>query len=997
MKFNEAITKIEFVVNQNLFVVKEDSDNPYIRLALEDAKKHNADAVYFRFFSGNRPPQPQAYIYDYISRKEFNEEFSKIYKNLWLSGRVPLIYVFTDSEIKIFNAYKKPDYDAQNDRFNLTTIVEIAYESQKKINEYSAKKLDNGTFWDSEKQKNDFDFNTSSYKTLLYHLKKTLDDMINSEDQLPKNEAKVFYQNLLLRSILIKYLEEREDENRNTIFPAGFFKDFSQGDDTFVSVLKRQGAIVELFQVLEGKFNGGVFELLDIEVDMFLKIDLSHFADLFNGYIDKKEQLNIWRLYSFNYLPIELISNIYEEFLESEKGVVYTPPFLVDFLIDQCIPLNNGEFKLKVLDPACGSGVFLVAAYKRLVQRWRFKNGWNKPDIKILKEILKRSIFGIDIKGKDNKKTASNKKYLDATKLAAFSLNIALCDQLSPKTIWKELDFEDLTKENLLTEDFFQVVSSGIFNNKFDLVIGNPPFVKNLTTQAAIDIEKVMVGKRGIKLPNRQLALLFLEQSISLSKDKALICMIQPAGPFLYNSHSFNFRKRLFENNYFKLIFDLTSLQSTLFEKANVATVVVILNNTLPLQRDTYHITVRRTKSTNEKLFFELDKYDFHKVKYNDAIENKLIWKSNLLGGGRLNQIANKFSEIRNLGEFIEDKVKNFNWVIGIGFEVLTYELKKEFLNLKNKYYSLSDKERAKLHKLEIKYTAEFLTGEKTIPSEPKEIFWSNGIENNCLEVLQEKYFSRKRVKEIYTPPHLIIRKVAAENGIPVEFRDDNLSFTNQFIGIHSNENDSNELKEIEKRIKNSRFCIFTAYLYSPRALISKSTSLLKEDILAIPYPEDEKILKLTSIEEILVDDVLNYQLEFHRKGEDSIILNKVSEDELMNFGAVFCRVLNSIYKSFKPYSPYSTSSFVCYPFYFGDEPEVNIAEYFSEEDKFEKHINSLIRNEIHQNLRIIRTLRIYEKNVIYLIKPNQLRYWLRSIAIRDADDTYADLVAQGY
>ncbi|MDH5561991.1 MAG: N-6 DNA methylase, partial [Deltaproteobacteria bacterium] len=62
------------------------------------------------------------------------------------------------------------------------------------------------------------------------------------------------------------------------------------------------------------------------------------------------------------------MSNIYEEFLESKKGIVYTPPYLVNFLIDEQMPLTDfHKTDFKVIDPACGSGVFLVAAFRRMI------------------------------------------------------------------------------------------------------------------------------------------------------------------------------------------------------------------------------------------------------------------------------------------------------------------------------------------------------------------------------------------------------------------------------------------------------------------------------------------------------------------------------------------------------------------------------------------------------------------------------------------------------
>lgn len=184
-------------------------------------------------------------------------------------------------------------------------------------------------------------------------------------------------------------------------------------------------------------------------------------------------QYILWEIYSFNHLPIELISGIYEAFLKKEKGVVYTPPYLVNLLIDECMPLDKAqEFfadeKFKVFDPACGSGIFLVAALKRMVQ-WKVILHYKAtgkvayPDIETIKRITRNNIFGTDIeKG--------------ATLVTIFSLCIALCDKLSPMQIWNKLRFdEEIVEKNIRTTDFFKIYND-LPKGEYDLVIGNPPF-----------------------------------------------------------------------------------------------------------------------------------------------------------------------------------------------------------------------------------------------------------------------------------------------------------------------------------------------------------------------------------------------------------------------------------------------------------------------------------------------------------------------------------------
>ena len=88
---------------------------------------------------------------------------------------------------------------------------------------------------------------------------------------------------------------------------------------------------------------------------------------------------------------------------DDNKGTVYTPSFLVNLLIDECLPISSTEtnYKVKLIDVSCGSGIFISSAFKRLVQRWRVAKGKNgklleEEQIRIqdVKEILTRYIYG---------------------------------------------------------------------------------------------------------------------------------------------------------------------------------------------------------------------------------------------------------------------------------------------------------------------------------------------------------------------------------------------------------------------------------------------------------------------------------------------------------------------------------------------------------------------------------------------------------------------------
>ena len=968
-----------------VFVGKEKRDNSEV-IALEYAKKYGADAVYFRRFDGGRPPIPQIYIYDFTENEKDDDEIGVLYKRLWNSGQVPLFFIFYKTEVKIFNCLKHPKLDPSTGdiSYSVFETIKLASNIKKELDktkDFSAKRFDNGTFWTNPKYKDRFKLKDTVYLKLLNELKRTRKDIIKSKILKDKIAQKLF-----VMSILVKYLEEREDENGVKVFPSGFFSDFSDGHDTFLGVLRKKGACLDLFDYLGSKdcFNGEIFKWKDEKERKTLKnADLKPFADFFEGKLDGR-QYTFWRLYSFNDLPIELISNIYEEFLESKKGIVYTPPYLVNFLIDEQMPLTDfHKTDFKVIDPACGSGVFLVAAFRRMIHWWRIRNDWKKPDannLKELKKILKNNIFGVDM-------------YEEAVRLTFFSLSLALLDELSPKVIWVNLKFDNLLESNLISEDFFKLINDNFFQSDFDLVIGNPPFESKLTTSDAERIEKQRIKERP-KLPDNQIALLFLEQAMNLCKEGSDLCMITPSGPFLYNSNSKEFRTYFLSAYHVPQIIDFTFLSAILFQSANVAVSVVFARKKSPNNKHLLHVTVRRTKPAREKLYFELDYYDFHRISFHDALENRLIWKSNLLGGGRLKHLMSRFAPLRSLGDYLKEAKNKYSWSIGEGFKVCT---KKEeidkLVELKENIGKLSQKEKKELDKLEKKYKkADYLTGKPTLPTEA---FTEKGIDVTRIHILWDEYFesNREKNKSIFKGPHLLIKEVVGKDSIPIAFRNDDLSFKHDIIGIHAPKNQIDHLLEIEKRIRNNRTYLFYVAGFSGRYMIGRATAILKKDIESLPYPEDEKELELSEIEQILVDDVLDYMLDFRKKGETSVAEKPVDDYQLHQFSEIYCRVLNSVYKEFKPYKPLKTGSFICFPFYYKDKPQIKTEN----PDELEADLYELIQNNTTRNSRIVRMLRIYEDNTIYLIKPMQTRYWLRSIAIRDADDTFADLVVQGY
>ncbi len=976
------------------------SDDPDIYLELERAAFFGATAVYFRLFpkSDLHPPKPQVYIYNYDNTKDVEEKSPDIHRSLWNSGVVPFCFIYAPSKICIYNCSKVPKADPDSEKFITKPheIIKLAGNFQKKLQRYAASKFDSGLFWETEPGKS-YQYNQSAYAKLLEQLKTAKENVINRMG----NEHSTLVKKLLVILILIKYLEERIDESGNTALRSeDFYAEFNPQNPTLSGIFDNADDLLAVLRRLSSDkhFNGQIFQLTEEESKQVKKLDLDVLKAFTEGNIEifgnaggtgAIGQMTIWRLYSFDYLPIELISHIYEDFLtekegKAKPGVVYTPPYLVQFLIDRCMPLSKPKKDFKVLDPACGSGIFLVGAFKRMIQWWRIQNNWKKPDkenIEDLKEILKRNIYGCDIEE-------------EAVRLTYFSVSLALLDALSPREIWGNVHFDKLISKNLFCVDFFQNLNNNNFPDDFDLIIGNPPFESKFTEAAKITDSNARASNPDRpKIPDQQIALLFLEQSLHLLRQGGNCCLLLSSGPLLYNTNVHGFKRYLFENNYFQDIYDFTPLRSKLFKsstlKAKPAAVAVLVENSKPENKPVHHLIFRNTRVSGEKIEFEIDHYDFHRVPHKSALDSPKVWQANFMGGGRLHQLVARISTLPTLKDYLDKMVETKGWKVGQGW-IKIQRSDKDVMNkieLLQDKINLSSKEKNELQKLKHKYVANWITDYPYIKTEDLD---HNGIIKT--EICPVKYFHRHRKdnKEIFEPPHLLIKESVKGKKIPVVLSNEYLTFKNKIFGIHAPKNDLAKLNKLEKYLSSSDK-VALMWLLSGQVITSREAVPLKADILSLPDPSQN--FKYDTIEEVLLDDIIYHYTEFRKNGEKSKILNKVSKSDLTEFGDYYCRILNSVYDSFHPSKPVFGEDFIVFPFILGETPEIEIPESI---ESIEEILRNLINHKAGYNLWIKRILRVYHKNVIFLYKPNQKRYWLRSIAIRDADETFLDLFKQG-
>jgi hypothetical protein len=487
----------------------------------------------------------------------------------------------------------------------------------------------------------------------------------------------------------------------------------------------------------------------------------------------------------------------------------------------------------------------------------------------------------------------------------------------------------------------------------FDIVIGNPPFESEFSAPAKRVNEKR--SGDGVKIPDKQIAYLFLEQAFQVANDNGVICLIQPSG-FLYNVKAANIRSRVFGEHQVTFVLDFASIRK-LFDEADPKAIAIIARKRPSSAASSIlHLTFRRTASVHERIAFELDHYDRHVLSQRQAMENDLIWKFNLLGGGRIGAVCDRFRDISKFASFVN---RESEWRYSEGFNAGQ------------------------------KKPAEFLTG---LPYLPENKLRDGTIELTTLEPLTDVYFEAPRKKELYNAPLMLIGETL---DLPVGIlMKGKVAFSKQIVGLSVPVTDSaNLLAVFEAFLKRKLLYRFWIAVRSSRAMASMATSILKADIDSLPFSFDDDEFELCFWETVIAEDVLTHLSEFVRLGQNSrLLMESATNTDLRSFADVYCRMLGSIYENLRAAEPIFLDGLICQPFYFGEKPSIKWLD-----SECQGHISKLVYDKTVVSLQTTRVVRIYHENVIFIVKPDRLRYWIRSTAIRDADDTFVEMKKQGF
>ncbi len=975
------IKELEYIgyTQNNGLVLCSEKDSAFVSelLYLYEAEEHlGATAIFFRrhFYENQTNPyksEPLVYIFQRNDSYFNTEDHLDLHRKIWSAGKADIYIILGQSKIEILNARVPATISPKNKQLKLNDnlLISEAISSFQDLR-FAAYHFSRGVFWEQDEFKDKISAETTPHKHLLQHLLDVRDHLVKgysgkiSEDTINR---------LLIITILVKFLEEIKDhDGQHTLremYSILHVKDCAEAIE--------EGLFLKVLHQLSSEFNGKIFQLSPEQELQIDAINLKPLADFLGGTLDlKSRQYSIWRLYDFKFLPAEVISAIYENFSTKNRGVVYTPTHLVNLLVDEVMPLHRPDIfeneSFTVIDPSCGSGVFLVAAYKRMLQ-WKAINDYKRtgeiiyPQALEAQRILEKNIFGVDIQA-------------TATLVSIFSLTVTLLEKLTPKEIWNNLKFHDLT-DNIKQRDFFTWASSNP-GSQFDLVIGNPPFNdENDQNNAKISPEVVSsIGIKHSKIPKNDLALYFFEASMAIGKKT---CLILKSSQFIYNNSNVanRYRSKVFKAYTIHKILDFTHLRRILFRpNAETSVCAVIGENTPSLGYPIEHVVVKRVSAAENKINFEIDYYDKNWVRWDWATDprKQFVWKSNLLSGNRLFELIQRFAKLRSLDHFLEQK-KSEGWLKERGFE--------------GKGTNTLEGPRI----IGIKESKDGVTS-----------MFEGDYDERLIIENQKIYADKPKSEALYEAPVIIVHQKLGNELLPACLvRGDNSKFyfKRDFSGISAPMEDLKEIETLYNAVFQPLKGFLDPQLYimgiSASAQITTETDINHKDILSLPYPKNLNKLQLTEEEEIIQSDVLTYFRHLGKAltGSAKLIHRNASNQQMQEYGSVFCSILNRLYKKEKsggPSQKWSISGFDSYrgltiiQFKFGANTEIQPKSYF----------HKLFYDKVYDSTstpsnNYSRVIRIYShdhgEDSIVFIKPSSLRYWLKTLALRDADDTLVD------
>ena len=624
-----------------------------------------------------------------------------LYERIWCMARPQLLFLATPGELSAFDLTKPPPkpHEAIADRDRLIAVANSVADVQWKLGAYHREHIETGAVFGEDRFRDSLN---RSDRALIRDLKTVRQQLtaVPGESKLPELRH---LHSLIGRAIFIRYLEDRE-----ILLPAYFEKvaarrkhwtqilaqppstpalDPRFAELRFPRVLQDKEFTYAIFEELALDFNGDIFPIDDEERARIQQAHLDRLRGFLIGSTSDQEDLFFFA-YRFDVIPIELISTIYEEFYNERtgkgknQGSHYTSPALVEYVLAQTLTPDVLARKPRVIDPACGSGIFLVESFRRMVRHLCAQQNGRRVSRQQLRKLLRDQIAGVDINE-------------EAVRVAAFSLYLAFLHYQEPREIngerrlpylkWVSNGERQRREQSMPGAQYFDVLlhanSFEVVDSKHSaqvtrrfgegcatVVVGNPPWGNPKKTdpdgRKAMEAVKAWCDpEKGRPLGDNELSQAFIHLTGTILKEGGRAGLLVSSGVlFKHHKNSREFRSVWLRSVRLEHVVNFGHVRHVFFSgmqrdsKGVSPFISVVFEKTASVPPDSrfQYWSAKRTAVVENLRSVVLNRGDMNWLSQRDCLEYEKLWKIYWWGGHQdeaLVRSIERFPALRDLPE----------------------------------------------------------------------------------------------------------------------------------------------------------------------------------------------------------------------------------------------------------------------------------------------------------------------------------------------------------
>jgi len=957
-------------------------------------------------------------------------EVARFHQIFWNHGGAPILVLITPDQVQIYSGLVRPlpQLDSAAD---IPALVQILERASNAIREFLPS-VESGEFF----HRHEKSFNPAHRvdRDLLDNLQATREKLVAMS---PGRLDTRVLDALLCRLVFACYLFDR-----GVVGPA-YLRSIGLSDAGHLrDVLgiqprgKAKQYLYDLFRKLGQDFNGDLFsDNLDAEARQVSASYIDPLDDFFRATVIPTGQASFWP-YDFGAIPIEAISAIYERFLKSSErleGAFYTPRFLAELVLDMALDSSPSLLDMQCLDPACGSGIFLVGLFNRIAEEWKNANPSARNDRRAreLRKVL-CNLHGIDTNP-------------TACRITAFSLYLAYLDQLSPRDI-QELQQNGHMLPRLIHDpkatggvevegsiwcaDFFAQGMNYLTNA--DLVIGNPPWGSNALPGTPADD---WCAKNRCPIPDRQIAAAFVWKAAHHVSSSGRVCLVLPHGTiFNHGATALQFQKLLLKRHALDRVLNLVDYQFFLFDEARHPAIVMSYKKEAPENRR------QVVEYWGPKVDWLVTRAELISVAPEDRCSLTIgevlddlngpdapqIWKQHYWATARDRRLIDRLSlypRLRDQVQQTREKQPGKPWLIAEGFQPIGEN---------------DDPQKAKSLRLT---STLFIDA----TSSDLDLFLS---QDDCVR-LPSKELSARRTSNplVFRAPHVIVAKGFTK----VAYADFDVSFRHALRGISGPKEDRNLLIFLAAYLRSPLARYFLFHTSSNWGISRQEVHV--EELLRLPFPlpdmlhnpaRGREIVKAVSrvvdsaaasatglladrhgivqmanasievlideyfdilpLERTLIDDTSRITIPSVRPSRTNPNIPTItpsSEDQQNRYVQCLCDTLNGWAASgqVRVQGRVTASSSFGFGVAVLTKPRIGKDASVESEplDDLLKSLQRLreITSQRLNTIELIRGAKVFDRDHLYVVKPIGQRFWTQTAALNDADEIAGTILMQ--